>query len=318
MKTDKDYQNLLVELKSIIDSGQYYAYKTVDNIKVQTYWQLGERIVREELKFKDRADYGEYLIKNLTIDLKIHKQRLYEFIKFYKLYPIVHSVSGQLSWTHYRYLIEIENNNKRLFYQNKAIQNSWGIRALRTEIKSGLYENTSEYEIQETFKTTLPAIEPYEVFKEAYNFHFLGLKEFHREKELENKIMLHFEKVLYELGEDFCISGRQVPIKIDGITHKIDLVMYNKAIPCNVLIELKIGKFDSRDTGQMNKYIEYYKRNKQYKHEKDTIGLIICRDAGKEEVVYALGGLEKKIFVAQYKIKLPDESKIKKAIQHLK
>jgi hypothetical protein len=164
LETDKDYQNLLDELKSIIAQSQYRAYKAVDNIKVQTYWQLGERIVREELKHKNRADYGKYLIDSLAIDLKIPSRRLYEIVGFYRAYPIVRTVSAQLGWSHYLELSKIDNEDKRTFYQNKAVQNSWGIRALKSEIKSQLYENTSKPEIEETFKTKLPTIEPYEAF----------------------------------------------------------------------------------------------------------------------------------------------------------
>ena len=197
---DSRYQNLLDELKSIIAKGQYQAYKSVDNIKVQIYWQLGERIVREELKQKDRADYGKYLIDSLAIDLKIPKRRLYEIVGFSRAYPIVRTVSAQLSWSHYLELSKIDSENKRTFYQNKAVQNSWGVRVLRSEIKSQLYRNTSKSEMEKTFKTKLPAIEPYEAFKDAYNFNFLGLDELHKEKELEDKIILHLKKVLFEFG----------------------------------------------------------------------------------------------------------------------
>jgi len=317
LETDKNYQALLDELKSIIAKGQYQAYKAVDNIKVQTYWQLGERIVREELEHKSRAEYGRYLVENLTVDLNIKKRILYRIIQFYRLYENVSTLSTQLNWSHYVELIEIENDKIRLFYQNKAVQNSWGVRALRSEIKSQLYENTPRPEIEEVFKTKLPAIEPYEAFKDAYSFNFLDLDEFHKEKELEDKILLHLEKMLYEFGEDFAILGRQVPIKIDRETHYIDLVLYHCGIPCKILVDLKVGKFSSRDVGQMNKYIGYYRRYKQYAHEQDTIGLIICREAGREEVVYALDGLEEKIFVARYKVKLPSEAKIKKALKNL-
>ena len=317
LETDKNYQALLDELKSIIAKGQYQAYKAVDNIKVQTYWQLGERIVREELEHKSRAEYGRYLVENLTVDLNIKKRILYRIIQFYRLYENVSTLSTQLNWSHYVELIEIENDKIRLFYQNKAVQNSWGVRALRSEIKSQLYENTPRPEIEEVYKTKLPAIEPYEAFKDAYSFNFLDLDEFHKEKELEDKILLHLEKMLYEFGEDFAILGRQVPIKIDRETHYIDLVLYHCGIPCKILVDLKVGKFSSRDVGQMNKYIGYYRRYKQYAHEQDTIGLIICREAGREEVVYALDGLEEKIFVARYKVKLPSEAKIKKALKNL-
>jgi len=122
--------------------------------------------------------------------------------------------------------------------------------------------------------------------------------------------------VLKEFGEDFAFLGRQVPIKIEGETNYIDMVLFHVGIPCKILVELKIGKLNSRDVGQLNNYINYYRQNKQYAYEKDTIGLIICQDTGgKGRVAYALGGLEEKIFVAQYKVKLPSEDKIKKAIK---
>ena len=108
-----------------------------------------------------------------------------------------------------------------------------------------------------------------------------------------------------------------MPIKIANQSHYIDLVLYHRGIPCTILVDLKIGKLDSRDVGQMNKYIAYWRRNRQYAHEQPTIGLIICKDAVEEEVMYALDDLEKKIFIATYKAKLPSEEKIKKAVQKL-
>jgi len=289
----------------------------VDNIRVQTYWQLGERIVREELKQKNRADYGLYLINNLALDLQIPKRNLYRIVKFYRCYENVASLMPQLSWTHFYQLVDIENDQKRSFYENQAIIHSWSVRELRRQIKAQLYENTPQKDIQAVFQTKLPAISPQEVFKNTYDFDFI---EFHTdpdEKELEDKILSNFEKFLYELGEDFSILGRQVPIKIDRQTHFIDIVLYHRGIPCVILVDLKIGKLDSGDIGQMNKYIGYWRRHKQYVHEQPTIGLIICREAGREEVVYALEGLEEKIFIAKYKVKLPSEAKIKKAIRDI-
>ena len=199
---DKDYQSLLQELKSIIDKGLYSAYKAVDNLKVQTYWQIGERIVREELKYKDRADYGKYLVDNLAIDLNINRRRLYEIIQFYQAYPIVRSVTAQLSWTHYTRLIIIDDEKKRLFYQNKAEQFSWSVRELRKQIKSQLYERISTQEIEKTLKKTLPAVQNAEVFKDIYDFDFLEDKITKKEKDLENQIIKSIESFLSELGND--------------------------------------------------------------------------------------------------------------------
>jgi hypothetical protein len=139
----------------------------------------------------------------------------------------------------------------------------------------------------------------------------------HQEKELEDKIVHNIEYFLKELGEDFMFLGRQVPIVIDNQAHYIDLVLFHRSIPCIILVDLKIGRLDSRDIGQMNKYISYYRNNRQYAFEQETIGLIICKEIGHEEVIYALDGLEEKIFVALYKTKLPSEDKIKKLIKIL-
>jgi predicted nuclease of restriction endonuclease-like (RecB) superfamily len=318
LSSEKNYRDLLQELKSILAKGQYAAYKAVDNIRVQTFWQLGERIVREELKSKNRADYGKYLVDNLAVDLGIKKQRLYEIVKFYRIYPIVRTVSGQLSWSHYLELTEIEHDKARAFYQNHTILHSWSVRELRKQIKSNLYEKTPKHEIEDVFKAKLPAIvDTQAVFKSSYDFQFIELHPQKKEKDLEDKILSNIELFLKELGEDFCFVSRQTPIKIGGDTHHIDLVLYHRAIPCNVLVDLKIGKLKDNDITQMNKYVAYYRRHKQYAHEKDTIGLIICREANKELISYALDGLEEKIFIREYKVKLPSDAKIKKAIKNL-
>jgi predicted nuclease of restriction endonuclease-like (RecB) superfamily len=229
---------------------------------------------------------------------------------------IVRSLTRQLSWTHYYYLIDINENEKRTFYENKVIINSWSVRELRRQIRNRLYENTPKKEIQAVFHTKLPAVRPQEIFKDTYNFQFIELKG-QNEKELEEKILVNLITFLGELGEDFCIRGSQIPLKIDQETHHIDLVLYHYGIPCSVLVDLKIGRLSAQDIGQINKYLGYWRRHKQYAHEQPAIGLIICREAGQEEVVYALDGLEEKIFIAKYKIKLPSEAKIKKALKNL-
>jgi len=144
IKIDKGYKNLLGELKSIIDKGKYQAYKKVDNIKVQTYWQLGERIVREEMNNQERADYGKYLIDNLAIDLEVEKKLMYKIVRFYRVYPIVAALRGQLGWKHYSALTPLTFRNERVFYESKTIANSWSYRELERQIKNNLYQNTND------------------------------------------------------------------------------------------------------------------------------------------------------------------------------
>jgi predicted nuclease of restriction endonuclease-like (RecB) superfamily len=270
--SQKDYKNLLQDLKGIITNRQYQAYKAVDNIKVQTYWQIGERIVREELKNKNRAGYGKYLVDNLAVDLGIERRMMYRIVKFYKVYPIVVSLIPQLSWTHYYWLVDIEDNKERKFYENKIVVNSWSVRELRNNIENHLYQKTDQKEIDEMLKSKLPTvIDLQKIFKPDYDFNFLEIAPSHQEKELEDKIILNIENFLKELGSDFMFLGRQVPILIDNEKHYIDLVLYHRGIPCVVLVDLKATKLDSRDIGQMNKYISYYRRNRQYIYENDTL-----------------------------------------------
>ena len=226
-KDHDSYRNLLNELKSILNKGLARAYKAVDNIKVQTYWQIGEKIVRNEIENKERADYGKQLVAQISFDLGINKRELYRIIRFFKLYPIVASVTPQLSWTHYSVLVDIENPEKRNFYQQKSVDYSWSVRELKNKINSQLYENSAREEI--------------------------------------------------------------------GVS--------------------QTRKLDARDVGQMNKYVSYFRINRQYEHEKETIGLIICSEAGIEEAQYALGVLEEKIFIATYQPKLPTMEQLKKAVK---
>jgi len=158
-----------------------------------------------------------------------------------------------------------------------------------------------------------------EIFKDAYNFNFMtDLTLTTSEEELEEGLTRNIEAFLKELGEDFAFLGRQVPIKIKGDTYSIDLVLYHRGIPCVIIVELKAEGLSGSAVGQVNEYVEYYRLNRQYSHEQDAIGLIICQEADKEKITYVLGGLKERIFIATYKAKLPSDEKIKKAIKKLK
>ncbi|MCK4492079.1 MAG: DUF1016 family protein [Candidatus Altiarchaeales archaeon] len=314
-----DYDQLLRDIKSILQRGLSKAYKAVDNLRVQTYWQIGERIVREELEHKERADYGKRVIEDLAKDIGFRRDELYRIVQFYRTYPIVVTVSRQLSWSHYLELIKIENKEERDFYESQTIQNMWGVRELREQIQGKLYNRAkSEGKLTITMQVpSKPAI-PEQVFKDIYHFDFLRLEEGYTETELERGLISNTEKLLLEFGSDFSLSGRQRKIIIDGQVHAIDLEFYHRGIPCIVLVDLKVGRFKSEYIGQMNKYLNWYKEHKRYEWEKDPIGLIICQYKGREEVYYALGGISNKIFVAEYKIKLPSEEEIKDAIMKRK
>ena len=316
VSNEESYRNLLNELKSILNKGQAKAYKAVDNIKVQTYWQIGERIVRDEIENKERADYGKHLVDQISLDLDINKRELYRIIKFFRLYEIVATVSPQLSWNHYKELVDIENNKERIFYQNNAVNKYWSVRELRLQVKNDLFKNAMLIEEKLPVRKKNLITDTLEIFKGEYNLGFAGT--YSSEEELEIGIVKNIDGFLNELGHEIYYGGRQIPVKIDGFNHYINLLLYHKGIPCNILVELKTRKLDAKDVGQINKYVNYFRLNRQYEYEKDTIGLIICSEAGMEEAQYALGGLEEKIFIATYKSKLPTIEQLKKAVINIK
>ncbi len=311
------YKTLREDIAYLLEKAKLQAYKAVDNIRVQTYWQIGERIVREELK-EGRADYGSKVIPLLAQDLGFSRTELFRMAEFYKAYPIVAAVPQQLSWSHIRELIPIDSEEERRFYEVQTIKNTWSLYKLREQIKAKVYQQVKkEGKVEIVSKLPLQLPEPDEVFKDTYHFDFLSLKEGHSEQDLEDALADKIVQTLMELGHGFYFGGRQKKILIDGQIHTVDLEFYNRELQCIVLAELKTERFRAEFVGQMNKYISYYRENIQLPFEKPTIGLIICAGKGKEEVHYALAGLDDRIFVAEYKTKLPSEAEIKRKLEEM-
>jgi len=240
--TPEGYNSLLKDIKSILQKGLTKAYKAVDNIKVQTYWQIGERILREELQHKERADYGKQIIDNLAEDLGFRRDELYRIVQFYNAYPIVVTVSQQLSWSHYIELIKLKTEEERKFYEAQSIIEKWSVRELRKRVEDNEYRK-----IKKTGKVMIKPLlhlpSPEEVFKDTYNFNFLELKKDYSENDLKSQLLLKFERTLQEFGSNFFIGEREKKIIIDGTIHKIDLVLFHKLIMCTILADFKIGKF---------------------------------------------------------------------------
>jgi len=304
------YNNLLKDIKSILQKGLTKAYKAVDNIKVQTYWQVGERVVRKELQHKDRADYGKKIIKNLSNDLKIDRRLFYRVVRFYRIYPIVVTVSPQLSWSHYEVLIGIKNKEIRRFYENSSIRNSWSVRELKKRLKNKEHQKARKKgKIIINLQKQIPMAE--EVFKDSYDFKFLDLKQGYKEEDLKDELINKLGKFLQELGSDFFIGRREAPVLIGGNYDKVDLELFHSGLLCYILVEIKTEKFKHSHVSQMYSYLNWYKENKGHPNQNSPIGLIICKTKDEETIHYALGDLKKEIFVAEYKTKLPSEQEIK-------
>ena len=305
------YSQVLNDIRFLLEKAKAQAYKAVDNIRVQTYWQIGERIVREELQHKERADYGKKLIVNLAKDLGFTRQILSRIVQFYREYPIVTALRVQLSWTHYELLLSISNKEERQFYEFQAIQNGWSTRQLEEQIKNELYEDAKKRGEVVLRKPLQLALKPEEVFKNIYNFEFLDLKTKYREEDLKDGLINKLGKFLQELGSEFFIGRREAPVLIGGNYDKVDLELFHSGLLCYILVEIKTEKFKHSHVSQMYSYLNWYKENKLQEGQRSPIGLIICKTKEEETVHYALGDLKKEIFVAEYKTKLPSEQEIK-------
>jgi len=291
-----DYGVLLGEIRGLLRTARARAYQAVDNIKVQAYWQVGERIVRAELEHKERADYGGRVVEQLARDLKISRPLLFRILRFYRMYPIVTTLSSQISWSHYDLLSGIDDRAEREFYEAEVVRGAWGVRQLDEQIKAGLYRRAVREPRAMTAVTQVtpvtPALRPEEVFRGLYSFAVPGLPADYDEAQLEGALLANFQRFLEELGPGFYVRRSQQPILIDGQYHSVDVELYHRDIPATVLCDLKLGPFKDAYVGQMNKYVSYYReRVPRHEWEKPTIGLIVCESAGRDEVRYALAGL---------------------------
>lgn len=283
------------------------------------YWNVGKRIQTEILK-SNRATYGKEVIATLSKELTEtfgrgwSKRQLHDCIRFAEVYPdisIVHSLNAQLSWTHWRQLIPIEDDLKRSFYIELCQLEKWSYRELKDRIRSMLYERTAiSRKPEETIKNDLAllkkqkTVSPDLIFKDPYLLDFLGLSDTYSEKDLESAILVELQKFIPELGIDFAFLARQKRISIDNRNYYIDLLFFHRRLKCLVAIDLKIGEFQAAYKGQMELYLRYLEKHEMIEGENTPIGLILC--TGKNEEHVELLQLDKSnIRVAEYYTHLP-------------
>ncbi len=303
---------------------------------VMLYWKIGN-IIQTDIKQGKRADYGEQLVHQLSLQLSqefgkgFSKQNLFNMVRFFQAYPeqeTVYALSRQLSWTHFRVLIYLKDELQRRFYTEMCRLEKWSTRTLKERIDSMLYERTAisrkpdELITQElnTLKET-DKITPELVFRDPYLLNFLGLEDTFSEKDLEKAILRELESFIIEIGSDFAFLSRQKRITIDNEDYYLDLLFFHRGLQCLVAIELKLGKFQAADKGQMELYLRWLEKYEKREHENNPIGMILCADKSEQHV--ELLQLEKSnIRVAQYLTQLPNrellEAKLLQAIQKAK
>ena len=318
----KKEEVFLNDIRSIINSARQNAIRSVDFCRVQMYWHMGKRIFEEEQQGKDRADYGTYLIKNLAKQLEpeygngFSYRQLAFCRQFYRVYPIANALRSQLNWTQYRMLIQIDDPDKRMYYELESVNNGWTARETERQINSQLYErlllsNDKEAVLAVARKERIPQ-SPLEIIKDPMFLEFLGLerKATYYEKDLESAIITHLQHFLLELGQGFTFVARQKRILLEDDEFFADLVFYNRLLRCFVVIELKTGKLTHQDLGQLQMYVNYYDRVEKTAEENSTIGILLCTDKNDTAVRMALPEDNKTILASEYKLYLPTQSQL--------
>ena len=322
----KDNQ-LFDEVKQLIEQTKNNVAVSVNSALTLLYWNIGKTINEDILK-NERAEYGKEVVSTLSRQLQNEygkgyaKRNLINMLKFAKTLTdkkIVHSLSAQLSWTHFKTLIYIEDDLKRDFYIEMIKLDNWSTRTLNNRIDSMLYERTAlskkpdeliKYELD---KLKGGEVTPSMVLKDPYILDFLDLNDRYFEKDLEDAILREMEQFILELGVGFSFIARQKRIQIDDEDFNIDLLFYNRKLKRLVALELKLGKFKASYKGQMELYLKWLDRYEKEKDENSPIGIILCADKKSEQI--ELLELDKSdIHVAQYLNVLPQREKLQEKL----
>ena len=326
-------KELIQQIHSIIATAKDRAIRSVDTERVLMYWQIGKLILEEEQEGKERAGYGEFLIKSLSEYLQpqfgsgFSYRQLNWYRQFYRTFPIMSALRTQFSWTHYKTLISIDNQDKREFYIAEADKNNWTARQLERQVNSQLFErlllsNDVQSVLAVARKEKLPA-DAKEIIKDPMVLEFLGLKReaAYYEKDLEAAIITHLQDFILELGNGFAFVARQKRIHIESDEFFIDLVFFNRLLQCFVLIEIKTTKLTHQDIGQLQMYVNYYDRYEKQEFENPTIGILLCTDKNDAVVKITLPENNSTIIASKYQLYLPTEQQlideVKKEIEKL-
>ena len=319
--------NLIRDIQTIISQSRQNAVRSVNFERVVMYWKIGERIFREEQEGKERADYGSALIKTLAEYLEpeygtgFSARQLERFRQFYRTFSNASALRTEFSWTHYKLMLSIDNEDKRAFYISESIKNLWTARELERQINSQLYErlllsNDKDKVLAVANKEKHPE-KPEEIIKDPMVLEFLGLKReaAYYEKDFEQAIITHLQEFLLELGNGFAFVARQRRIHLEGDDFFIDLVFYNRLLQCFVLIEIKTHKLTHQDMGQLQMYVNYYDRVEKTEYEKPTIGILLCADKNNAVVKFSLPEDKQRIIASKYELYLPTEKQLLKELK---
>ncbi len=335
IKNSEDLQPLLVEISEVIQHARSQVQHAVNSAMVQSYWQIGRLIVEHEQQGKARAAYGkgqlQTLSKHLTREFGkgFDASNLRNIRSFYLCFPKWDAVSHKLSWTHYRRLIRVENPKAREWYQQEAIEQNWSARALDRQISKLYYErllsSREKALVQREAEQKIAELEQKQdhlfftakdYLRDPYIFDFLNLPDQHLlESDLEQGLLDNLQAFMLELGKGFAFVARQQRIRTEDQDFYIDLVFYNFKLKCFLLIDLKLGKLNHQDVGQMDSYVRIYDHQHRSDDDNPAIGLILCSEKSEAVVKYSVLTDSEQLFAAKYLPYLPTEEELKHELE---
>ncbi|MBP4143037.1 DUF1016 family protein [Flavobacterium sp. P4023] len=361
MSENLQNNSLFSQVVNLLQQSKQQVVRAINQTMVYTYYEIGRMIIEEEQNGKDRAEYGKQLLKGLSKELNqefgkgFSIDNLERMRKFYLTYSISASLmrisddlnssslmtnyeegktqsmttlfknnnSFNLTWTHYIFLMRIDDAKERSFYEIETAKNNWSVRELKRQYDTALYTRLSLSRDKEgilKLSQQGQIIEkPKDIIKDPYILEFLGLPELNQysENELEEEIINKLEHFLLELGNGFTFVARQKRITFDDKHFRIDLVFYNRILKCFVLIDLKIGDLKHQDLGQMQMYVNYYDREMRFEEENKTIGIVLCQNKSDLVVEYTLPENNEQIFASKYKMVLPSKEELIHLIEQI-
>ena len=316
-QTLSNSSHLFAEIREVLVTARRTAYKAVNFAMVTAYWNVGRLIVEDEQQGNTRAEYGKAILSDLAKRLTdefgkgFDERELRRIRQFYLVFPKWDALRPELTWTHYRLLIRVQNEQARLWYMNEAAEQTWSSRQLDRQISVLYYErllnSTDTLSVRKEAENNLAQLAPQEFIHDPYVLEFLNLKNYPalHETDIEKSLINNLQSFLLELGKGFCFVARQKLMRYEEEDFYVDLVFYHSILKCHVLIDLKLGKLTHQDVGQMDSYIRMF--DDLYKHTDDnpTLGLILCSDKNEAVVKYSVLAEHRQIFASKYLLELP-------------
>lgn len=318
--------NFYSQIKAILATARGKVLTAANFAMVEAYWHIGKSIV-EKQGGETRAEYGTQLLIELSAQMTADFGKgftlanLKNIRQFYLTFPKSYALRSELSWTHYRLLMRVENEQARQFYLDECVKAVWSTRQLERQINSFFYErllsSQNKDAVAEEIQSLAPAKTPEDIIRDPYVLEFLGLEPSASffESDLEQALIEHLQKFLLELGRGFSFVARQKRFTFDGRHFYIDLVFYNYLLKCFVLIDLKLGDLTHQDLGQMQMYVNYFTREMMNEGDNPPIGIVLCADKSDTIVKYTLPEQNTQIFASKYKLYLPTEDELRQELQ---